>query len=113
MYVFISVLIVVASLFLILAVVVQNSKGGGLAAGFSSSNQVMGVRKTTDFLEKATWGLGGFIAVLCILGSFFLPTNAIPGSESELKNTIQNIHTVDPNTVSPFGSAAPEATPAE
>ena len=35
----------------------QNSKGGGLAAGFSSTNQIMGVRKTTDFLEKATWGL--------------------------------------------------------
>ena len=55
MYVFISILILIASILLILIVLIQNSKGGGLASGFSSSNQIMGVRKTTDFLEKATW----------------------------------------------------------
>ena len=54
MYVFISILILIASILLILIVLIQNSKGGGLASGFSSSNQIMGVRKTTDFLEKAT-----------------------------------------------------------
>jgi protein translocase subunit secG len=61
MYVFISILILIASILLILIVLVQNSKGGGLASGFSSSNQIMGVRKTTDFLEKATWGLAGIV----------------------------------------------------
>ena len=59
MYVFISILILIASILLILIVLIQNSKGGGLASGFSSSNQIMGVRKTTDFLEKATWSLAG------------------------------------------------------
>ena len=58
MYVFISILILIASILLILIVLIQNSKGGGLASGFSSSNQIMGVRKTTDFLEKATWSGG-------------------------------------------------------
>jgi len=53
----ISILIIIAAILLILVVLVQNSKGGGLAANFASSNQVMGVRKTTDFLEKATWSL--------------------------------------------------------
>ena len=72
MYVFISILIVIASLLLILLVLVQESKGGGLASGFSSSNQVMGVRKTTDFLEKATWTLIGSVAVLCVAASFFI-----------------------------------------
>ncbi len=58
MYVFLSILIFIASVFLILIVLVQNSKGGGLASGFSSSNQIMGVRKTTDFLEKSDMGIG-------------------------------------------------------
>jgi len=64
MYQFISVLVILVSVLLILIVLVQESKGGGLAANFSSSNQVMGVRKTTDFLEKATWSLAGTLLVL-------------------------------------------------
>ena len=54
MYTAISVLIFIICVLLILIVLVQNSKGGGLASSFASSNQIMGVRKTTDFLEKAT-----------------------------------------------------------
>ena len=54
MYIFITVLIFLAAILLTLLVLVQNSKGGGLAAGFSSGNQVMGAPKTADFLEKAT-----------------------------------------------------------
>ena len=52
MYVFISILILIASILLILIVLIQNSKGGGLASGFSSSNQIMGVRKPQTFLKK-------------------------------------------------------------
>ena len=72
MYVFISILILIASILLILIVLIQNSKGGGLASGFSSSNQIMGVRKTTDFLEKATWTLAGVVIVLCIVITAFI-----------------------------------------
>ena len=57
MYIFITILIVIAAILLTLLVLVQNSKGGGLAAGFASGNQVMGAPKTADFLEKATWTL--------------------------------------------------------
>ena len=67
MYVFITILIVIAAILLTLLVLVQNSKGGGLAAGFQSSNQIMGAPKTADFLEKTTWSIMGIIAVLCIL----------------------------------------------
>ncbi|MBL7883533.1 MAG: preprotein translocase subunit SecG, partial [Bacteroidia bacterium] len=59
-----SVIIIIVSILLILVVLVQNSKGGGLASTFSSSNQVMGVRKTADFLEKATWTLAISLLVL-------------------------------------------------
>ena len=47
-------MILICAVLLILVVLVQNSKGGGLASNFSQGNQVMGVKKTTDFLEKAT-----------------------------------------------------------
>ncbi|MDL2256802.1 preprotein translocase subunit SecG [Bacteroidales bacterium OttesenSCG-928-I14] len=69
---FLTILIVIVAILLILIVVIQNSKGGGLAAGFQSSNQVMGVRKTTDFLEKATWYLAGAVVVLCIVSTIFV-----------------------------------------
>ncbi len=67
MYILFTILIVIAAILLTLLVLVQNSKGGGLAAGFNSGNQVMGVRKTTDFLEKATWSLIIFIVLCAIL----------------------------------------------
>lgn len=66
MYLFITILIVIAAILLTLLVLVQNSKGGGLAAGFSSGNQVMGAPKTADFLEKATWTLIALIVVFSI-----------------------------------------------
>lgn len=64
------VLIIVASIVLAFVVLIQNSKGGGLASNFASSNQIMGVRKTTDVLEKTTWGLAAFIMVLCFVCAF-------------------------------------------
>lgn len=69
MYNFLSVLILLAAILLILVVLVQNSKGGGLAADFTSAGQNMGVRRTTDFLEKATWVLAIGVFVLCLLAS--------------------------------------------
>jgi len=87
MYVFISILIVLVSILLVLIVVIQNSKGGGLASSFASSNQVMGVRKTTDFLEKATWWLAGSLVGLSILAALFLPRH-ISSSDSLIKEDI-------------------------
>ena len=66
MYIFITILIVIAAGLLTLLVLVQNSKGGGLAAGFASGNQVMGAPKTADFLEKATWTLIALIVAFSI-----------------------------------------------
>ncbi|MDR3296623.1 MAG: preprotein translocase subunit SecG, partial [Prevotellaceae bacterium] len=65
-YYFLTILILVISVLLILVVLVQNSKGGGLAANFASPTPTMGVRRTTDFLEKATWTLAGSILVLSL-----------------------------------------------
>ena len=64
------IIIVILAVFLCFVVTIQNSKGGGLAAGFASSNQIMGVRKTTDILEKTTWTLIASIAVLSIITAY-------------------------------------------
>ena len=66
MYIFLTILIVIAAILLTLLVLVQNSKGGGLAAGFASGNQVMGAPRTADFLEKATWTLIAVIVFFSI-----------------------------------------------
>ncbi len=75
------ILIILASAVLGFIVLVQNPKGGGLAgnvAGFS--NQFMGVKQTTDVLEKGTWIFGGIIALLCILSVFFISGSASSSS---------------------------------
>ena len=74
MYIFLSILIVIAALLLIGAVLIQKSKGGGLASDYSQGNQYMGYRKTTDFIEKATWSLAIFICVISICASFAIKT---------------------------------------
>ena len=76
------VLIVLASAILGLIVLVQNPKGGGLAgniAGFS--NQFMGVKQTTDVLEKGTWVFAGVIGVLCLLSVMFISKSTTTGPD--------------------------------
>lgn len=70
MYVFLAIIIVIAAILLIGAVLIQKSKGGGLASNYAGGNQYMGYRKTTDFIEKATWSLAIIICVLSICCSF-------------------------------------------
>ena len=76
MYLLCVSLIVLASVLMCLIVLIQNSKGGGLASGFASSNQIMGVRKTTDFLEKATWTLAAVMVVVSILAAYSIPSRS-------------------------------------
>ena len=115
MYIFISILIVIVSIFLVLIVVIQNSKGGGLAAGFASSNQVMGVRKTTDFLEKATWWLAGILVGLCVLATLSMPRHASTSGSIIREEIMDALPSQDINVVTPFGDPIfeEEAAPAE
>jgi len=116
MYVLLTILIVIASILLTLLVLVQNSKGGGLAAGFSSSNQIMGVRKTTDFLEKATWGLVIFVVVLSIAAVGVHKHQSVGvTNESEIKDSYKKQKQSEPGVVAPNFGENPEAakTPAK
>lgn len=62
-----SILIILASILLIIVVFVQNPKGGGLSSDFGAAHQLGGVKKTNDFIEKATWTLAGTIMVVSII----------------------------------------------
>ncbi len=68
---FISILIIIASILLGLFVLAQNPKGGGLAAGFTGAQQIGGVQRTADFLEKGTWSLATILIVLCLVSASF------------------------------------------
>jgi preprotein translocase subunit SecG len=110
LYIFVSILVIVACFLQILIVLVQNSKGGGLAANFTSTGQSMGIRKTSDFLEKSTWTLAGTILILCVVATATIPRGSDVG-HSRIENQIQNA--VDPNTIPTLPTAVPptNATP--
>ena len=65
----ISIIILVICFFLALFVLAQNPKGGGLAAGFTGAQQIGGVQRTADFLEKGTWTLAATLMVLCLFSA--------------------------------------------
>ncbi len=73
MYSILVILAVIISVLLALIVLIQESKGGGLASNFSGSTNVLGYAKTTDVVEKATWSLAGLLVVICIISTLSLP----------------------------------------
>src|SRR6187399_1869671 len=88
MYALITILIIIACILLMIVVLIQNPKGGGLGQAFGGlSNQFLGVQRTTDFLEKSTWVLIGAIAVLSISILFFVgkPSANQPVQKSALE----------------------------
>lgn len=91
MYSVLVILAVIVAILLTFIVLIQESKGGGLASNFAASNQIMGVRKTTDVVEKATWVLATVLVVLSVMTIFFAPrqqdvdsvvTNAAPATQA-------------------------------
>lgn len=113
-----TILILISAILLTLIVLVQNSKGGGLAAGFQSSNQIMGVRKTTDFLEKATWGLAAAMLLLSIIVVGIQSNSSQVTNDSAIKQQAmeQNTQNQQKTAVPNFGeqpAAQQQNAPAE
>ena len=94
MYTLFVVLIVLVALLMIFIVLIQESKGGGLASNFSSSNSIMGVRKTTDVVEKLTWGLAAAMVVLSVACAYVAPTAT--GESSVMENSATTEQTALP-----------------
>lgn len=80
----ISIVLILAAVVLILVVLAQNPKGGGLSATFGGSNQIIGARQTADFLEKATWYIAIGILVVVLASNFFIPNQRIQEQQQSL-----------------------------
>ena len=101
MYTLFVILIVIAAVLMIGIVLIQESKGGGLASNFSSYNQIGGVRKTTDFIEKTTWGLAAAMVIISVACAYVAPQATTNNSVME---GIEN-PTTNPNNLPGFGAS--------
>ncbi|QJB29974.1 preprotein translocase subunit SecG [Chitinophaga oryzae] len=100
MLIIFGILIILACVLLGFFVLIQNPKGGGLSGSFGGiGNQVIGVRQTTDVLEKGTWILATIIAVLCLTAPFFI------GKAGKVSNTA-------PTAIERAGGGTPAPAPA-
>lgn len=104
LYTLCIVLILIASVLIVLAVLVQSPKSG-MAANFGASNQVMGVRQTADFLEKFTWGMAVAILVLSLLATLAMDSHLVAESNSSAAKDagalIEKIGTAEPQQAMP------------
>lgn len=79
-----GVLIILASVILGLIVLIQNPKGGGLSGTLGGfSNQLMGVKQTTDVLEKGTWVFAAVVGILCLISPAFIPKDSTGSSKND------------------------------
>ncbi len=100
-YMLLIIFMVIASLLMIGIVLIQESKGGGLASNFASYNQMAGVRKTTDFIEKATWTLAAAMVVISVFCAHVAPQATSTQSVMEgIENPVTN-----PNNTPGFGAS--------
>lgn len=112
MFVFISILLVLAGILLIAAVLIQPSKGQGLTAGMGGvSGQISGMfgaRRTTDFLQKFTIGLAiGIFIVAVLVNKFFLPTVSTVGGGTDERAPITT------GAAKPAAQPLPQSAPAQ
>jgi preprotein translocase subunit SecG len=110
-----GVVIILASIILGLIILIQNPKGGGLSSSLGGiGNQLMGVKQTTDVLEKGTWLFAGIIGVLCLTSAMFIPKAGSRSGSDQLINEAPVGSPVQqqPATTTPLpGAAQPQTTP--
>ena len=117
MFILLTILIVFAAILMVLLVLVQNSKGGGLASGFAGGNQVMGAPKTADFLEKATWTLFAIIVLLSVfaVGVRKSQQNVVSSDDSGIATAAEQVMDTPAPAAAPAAEApaAPAEAPAQ
>jgi preprotein translocase subunit SecG len=111
MYAFVTILIIIVCVLLGAVVLIQNPKGGGLNASFGGvGQQILGARRSTDIVEKLTWGFAVALIVLCLSTSFFVDKRAVSKKEETPKSEIEKNVANQPFTGGNPG-LAPTATP--
>ena len=103
LFTILTILVIIAAVLLTIVVLLQNSKGGGLASNFVAGNQTFGVRQTADILEKITWGLVAFIAVVSIVASFTTNTKS---TEINISDKIENVTSQPEFPIAPVDQTA-------
>jgi preprotein translocase subunit SecG len=109
------ILVILSSAILGLIILIQNPKGGGLSGSMGGfSNQLMGVKQTTDVLEKGTWIFAAIVGGICIISPAFIPKDG--GVSSKTDNLMNSAPATVPmpqqnNTVPIQQGTAPAATP--
>ena len=110
-YTLFVILIILASILMVFIVLIQESKGGGLASNFSSTNSIMGVRKTTDLVENLTWGLAAAMVILSVACAYVAPQAMGEGSVMEGATQEQTALPAMPGANSDAAKKAVPATP--
>ncbi|MBP9185545.1 MAG: preprotein translocase subunit SecG [Bacteroidia bacterium] len=115
MYTVFSIIIILVCILLTLVVLIQNPKGGGIAANFASPNQIMGAKRSSDFIEKATWILAIVLIVLSLGSNFVRPTIDTEGDlpESRIKDQIENTAAPAPLMAPAPTQETPATTPGD
>ena len=110
MYTAITILIILTCVLLVLVVLVQNPKGGGISSGIIGSGQVMGVKKTTDFIERLTWGLALSLVILCLIAGLTLPNKDGRGLGTTMQEQVDNSGAALPTQSQPQPAGSSPAT---
>jgi preprotein translocase subunit SecG len=113
MFLLISILIIVACVFLTLVVLIQNPKGGGIASNFTAPNQIMGARRSTDVVEKTTWILAIILISFSLISNFFRPYGEADTTVTKSRMQEQIDGAAMPAAPQQAPAANPSATPAE
>jgi preprotein translocase subunit SecG len=108
-----SILIVLICILLILVILIQNSKGGGIQSQFGAATQIMGVKRGTEFIEKATWGLAMALIILSVMmspqGTTAVSSDEDAGSVAKRKA----LNAVAPPTQQQAPSSLPQQQPSQ
>lgn len=97
---------------MVLIVLIQNPKGGGIAANFTAPNQIMGAKRSTDIVEKATWVLAATLIILSLASNFFRPTLGTTDAGAPQSRLKENIDATEV-PAAPAQTPAPATAPAQ
>ena len=113
MYVFITILIIVVCVLLAAVVLIQNPKGGGLSASFGGvGQQLLGAKRSTDVVEKLTWGLAFALIFLCLSTTLFVGKKSAAKKEALPKSEIEQMNSGKPGAFTPPSSQQTPGQPA-
>lgn len=115
MYTLFAVLIIITCILLVLVILVQNPKGGGLSSTFGGGNQMFGVQKTTDFLDKATWTLAGVLLALTLLSNFAIDRGGegVIDEGSRVQEQVEDVAPIVPQAPAGGGAGDLNSIPTE